>query len=65
MDRFTLDLDFPEALGLYIFFRGREEELEGASAALAVRLRDFLYDRLSIEDMEQPEKYLARLARDR
>ncbi len=64
MAHFTVDLDIPDALALYIFFCGREEELQGAAAALAERLRTFLYDRLSIEDMERPEDCLARLARE-
>jgi len=62
-DRFSLDLDFPDALGLYIFLSGREDELAGAAAGLVGRLRDFLYERLSIEEMECPRELLARLGR--
>lgn len=65
MDRCTLDLDFQDALALYIFFHGREEELVGSVAAFADRIRDFLYERLSIEEMEEPEELLAKLASGR
>ncbi|HET7838325.1 MAG TPA: hypothetical protein VFL04_01110 [Rectinemataceae bacterium] len=65
MARFTVDLDVPDALRLYLFVCGREEELQGPTAAFAERLRAFLYEHLSIEDMEHPKDCLARLTRDR
>ncbi|HUW41218.1 MAG TPA: hypothetical protein VMV90_09405 [Rectinemataceae bacterium] len=61
----SLELDVGEALALYIFFRGCEEELPDAVAAFAGRIRDYLYDRLSIEEMERPEKLLSRLNNSR
>ncbi len=63
-ERFSFDMNFRDALALYIFFRGREEELAGTASALSDRIRDFLYDRLSIEEMERPEELLSRLDRE-
>jgi hypothetical protein len=68
MDRsgdFIASMDFREALGMYIFLRRREEELAGAAAKLYDRLRSFLYERLSIEEMERPEELLSRLEKRR
>ena len=58
-----MNVDFRSALALYVFLKGREEELTDAPAALFERLRAFLYERLSIEEMERPEELLARLGR--
>jgi hypothetical protein len=63
MDTFSLDVDFRSALALYIFLKAREEELSDAPSALFERLRAFLYERLSIEEMERPEELLARIGR--
>lgn len=65
MDPCSVELDFRDALALYIFFQGREEELSGAVSAFADRIRDYLYERLSIEEMENAEELLARLASGR
>jgi hypothetical protein len=45
-----------ETMGLYLFLRQREEELDDTLYSLYVRLQRLLYERLSIEDMEQIEK---------
>jgi hypothetical protein len=62
---FVASMDFREALGMYIFLRKREEDLAGAAAKLYDRLRSYLYERLSIEEMESPEELLSRLEKRR
>jgi hypothetical protein len=62
MDDFTVRLGFRGALQLYVFLEAREEELIGGTAELYAALRTYLYDRLSIEDMESPETLLATLS---
>lgn len=62
-DSFSLDLDFKSALELYIYFSTRDEELHGAPAAFVEKLRSYLYERLSIEEMERPAELFARLGR--
>ncbi len=64
-DLCSLELDLRDALALYIFFHGREEELSGAVVSFSNRIRDYLYERLSIEEMERPEELLARLMASR
>ena len=59
IEPFSAELGFRDALALYIFFHGREEELAGPVQIFAARVRDYLYGHLSIEDMEQPEKLLS------
>ncbi|MGA2545009.1 MAG: hypothetical protein ABSF43_00540 [Rectinemataceae bacterium] len=61
MDDFIARLGFRGALQLYLFLVRREDELEGGVAELYAALRTYLYDRLSIEDMESPETLLAKL----
>jgi hypothetical protein len=61
----SLQLDLQEALALYIFFQEREEELSDPVISFSIRIRDYLYDSLSIEEMERPEKLLARLMASR
>jgi hypothetical protein len=61
----SLQLDLQEALALYIFFQEREEELSDPVISFSNRIRDYLYDSLSIEEMERPEKLLARLMASR
>lgn len=60
-----LELELRETLALYVFFHSREEELPREVASLANRVRDYLYERLSIDEMEHPEKLLQSLGRDR
>ncbi|HTX73197.1 MAG TPA: hypothetical protein VMC79_10260 [Rectinemataceae bacterium] len=61
-DPCKVELELHEALSIYIFFLGREEELSGSVAAFFGRLRDYLYERLSIEELEKPDELLARIA---
>ena len=49
------ELSPSETLGLYILLRRREEELDEAMVALFDRLERYLYDRLSIEQIERIE----------
>ena len=61
MDDFIARLGFRETLQLYLFLVKREEDIEGGTAELYALLRNYLYDHLSIEDMESPEALLARI----
>ncbi len=63
MDDFIARMDLRAALRLYIFLEEREEELGSGGSELYASLRGYLYERLSIEDMEAPEKLLAKLDR--
>jgi hypothetical protein len=64
MDDFIARLGFRETLQLYLFLVKREEEIEGGTAKLYTHLRTYLYDHLSIEDMENPDALLARIGVD-
>lgn len=44
------------AAGLYLFLKGREAELDADMGNLASEIEEYLYDRLSIEEMENLEK---------
>ena len=59
MEDFIARLGAGAAIQLYVFLEAREEQLEGGSAEIYASLRAYLYDRLSIEEMESPEKLLA------
>jgi hypothetical protein len=61
MDDFIARMDLKAALRLYVFLEAREDELELGTAELYAELRSYLYERLSIEEMESPETLLARL----
>jgi hypothetical protein len=61
MDDFTLQMDLRSALRLYLFLEAREDELAPGAAELYAALRAYLYDRLSIEEMESPGTLLAKL----
>jgi hypothetical protein len=61
MDEFAANMDLGEALQLYLFLEPRMDELPEAVARLHSKLRAFLYDHLSIEEMESPEALLASL----
>ena len=61
MDDFTARMDLRGALGHYIFLQGHEGELDPGSSRLFGELRAYLYDRLSIEEMESPGTLLGRL----
>jgi hypothetical protein len=61
LDDFVARMDLKAALELYLFLEEREGELEGSSANLRASLLSYLYDRLSIEEMESPKDLLKRL----
>jgi len=63
-DDFIARMSFKAALKLYLFFEAREEELEEGAEELYSALRAYLYENLSIQDMEQPEALLRRLEKD-
>ncbi|HRY56038.1 MAG TPA: hypothetical protein P5133_13230 [Spirochaetia bacterium] len=60
-EAFSLDLDLRSALGLYLFLEAKEEELTESPASLLASLKAYLYERLSIEEMERPRDLLASL----
>lgn len=61
MDDFIARMDIKAALSLYIFLEERESELAIGAAKLYAALRAYLYDHLSIEEMESPAALLDRL----
>lgn len=61
MDDFMIRMELKAALSLYIFLETREAELESGGLDLYAALRRYLYDRLSIEEMESPAALLAKL----
>jgi hypothetical protein len=61
LDDFIARLDLKGALEIYLLLEEREDELGGASARLLSSLRTYLYDHLSIEDMESPRSLLETL----
>jgi hypothetical protein len=50
-----MDVSDREMVGLYIFLKRREEELDDTLFSLYTRLQRQLYGELSIEDMESIE----------
>lgn len=61
MGRFCLDLDLTESLGLWLALCERERD--DSVLAVTTSLKSYLYDRLSVEEMENPEGTYARLLR--
>jgi hypothetical protein len=61
MDDFIVRTDLRGALEIYLFLVAREGDLEGGTAKLLAAVRSYLYERLSIEDMQAPAACLARL----
>jgi hypothetical protein len=61
MEDFITSLDLKGALELYLFLEAREDELKGSSSRIFVSLRAYLYDHLSIEEMESPRTFLGTL----
>jgi hypothetical protein len=64
VEEFAARMNLREALELYLFLEGREAELSGSPAKLLADLRAFLYDRLSIAEMESPAELLGRLIQE-
>jgi hypothetical protein len=61
MDELTVHLGLKDALQIFLFLSNHEEALEGSVSILHSTLRTYLYDSLSIENMESPETLLAKL----
>jgi hypothetical protein len=61
MDDFVTRMELREALELYLFLEAREDKLDGAAAKLFAALRAYLYEHLSIEEMESPRILLETL----
>jgi hypothetical protein len=49
----TIDLTVPEAAETYSVLKSREETLSSAGSIVLAKLEKFLYDTLSIDDMER------------
>ncbi len=61
MDDFVARLDLKAALETYLFLEEREGELRASGSRLLASLRAYLYENLSIEDMESPGTLLEKL----
>ena len=48
-----------EIVSLFLFLRARESELDPALSSFHERLSDYLYDRLSIDEMENLKELYA------
>ncbi len=64
MTDFTARMSLKSALKLYLFLEAREEDLEDGAEELYSSLRAYLYDNLSIQDMEKPLILLQKLEED-
>jgi hypothetical protein len=53
MKEFPLNCSSRELVGLFLFLRTREDELDAELEALHERLSELLYQHLSIEEMER------------
>jgi hypothetical protein len=62
MDDFVARMGLKAALELYVFLEAREDELSGGAAGLYAALRAYLYEGLSIEEMESPKDLISRLS---
>jgi hypothetical protein len=61
VEDFSARIGLRDCLELYLFFQRREAELGEAHERFFSSLRSYLYERLSIEEMESPEELLKRL----
>jgi hypothetical protein len=61
MEDFSARMSLRDALELYLFFEADEAELPSSASDLRDALRSYLYERLSIEEMESPRALLDRL----
>ncbi len=61
MDELIVHLGLKDALQIFLFLSNHEEDLEGGASLLYSTLRTYLYNGLSIENMESPETLLAKL----
>jgi hypothetical protein len=56
-------LDAGQAVSLFAFLKEREDELTPSIIGIYMKIRDHLYKRLSIDEIERPETFLARIGR--
>jgi len=61
VDDFVARFNLKGALELYLFLEAHGDRLGEASSRLLVSLRAYLYDNLSIEEMESPGTLLETL----
>jgi hypothetical protein len=61
MQEYSLSLDLTSALALFLVLQEKDASAFSEVQAIDESLRAFLYDQLSIEEMEQPEKLYSRL----
>jgi hypothetical protein len=61
MEKFSASLGLRDALELYLFLEAKEDELPSSASSLRSALRSYLYEHLSIEEMESPRALLDRL----
>ena len=61
MDELIVHLGLSDALQIFLFLSSHEEDLRGGVSVFYTTLRTYLYDGLSIENMESPETLLAKL----
>jgi len=54
-------LDASQTVSLFSYLREREESLSPSVMTIYKRLSDHLYQRLSIDEIERPEIFLARI----
>jgi hypothetical protein len=52
MTELPLAMNSSEIIGLFLFLRARESELDSNLSSFHERLSEYLYDRLSIDEME-------------
>jgi len=58
---FALSLDLQGALALFLLVERRPADANGDLEAIERALRDYLYERLSIAEMEEPGKLYERM----
>lgn len=59
MTELPITMNSQEIVALFLFLRARESELDSALSALHERLSGHLYERLSIDDMENLQELYA------
>lgn len=61
MENFSASMGLRDALELYLFLEAEDAELPLSASVLRSELRSYLYEHLSIEEMESPRALLDRL----
>ena len=62
---FSLSLDLQGALALFLLVEKRPADANGDLEAIEEALRDYLYERLSIAEMEEPDRLYERMRSQR